>query len=181
MISGPPYFPTTYRPPFRAGRCVGWGEPLLHFSGGDDNGLALQSQFGRSAKAASCSNSKKVTITSENCSLCWHVLIQPRGSGALTCATNLERAEHMIFYDVIDDGRGKYPEPLKIQAPLGTRTKVRQAADAEGVSSGEFVRRAIDLRVQQARELTSTQETVSTGGQSERTLACVFEVERAAD
>jgi hypothetical protein len=49
-----------------------------------------------------------------------------------------------------DDGRGKYPEPLKIQAELGTRAKVRQAAEAEGVSIGEFVRRAIGERMARA-------------------------------
>ncbi len=53
----------------------------------------------------------------------------------------------MFAHAVIDDGRGKYPEPLKIQAEIGTRARVREAAQTEGVSIGEFVRRAIGDRV----------------------------------
>ncbi len=59
-------------------------------------------------------------------------------------------------YAAIDDGRGKYPEPLKIQAEIGTRQRVREAAQVEGVSIGEFVRRAIGERVERTREKRST-------------------------
>ncbi|MBQ0820989.1 hypothetical protein KBI52_12305 [Microvirga sp. HBU67558] len=47
--------------------------------------------------------------------------------------------EHLNF----DDGRGKYPEPLKAQAPLGTRAKIKRAAEKEGISAGELIRRAV--------------------------------------
>ncbi len=50
-----------------------------------------------------------------------------------------------------DDGRGKYPEPLKIQAPLGTRAKIKRVASAEGISSGELVRRAVSSYIEGAR------------------------------
>ncbi len=50
-----------------------------------------------------------------------------------------------------DDGRGKYPEPLKIQAPLGTRAKIKRVASAEGISSGELVRRAVSSYIESAR------------------------------
>jgi hypothetical protein len=42
-----------------------------------------------------------------------------------------------------DDGRGLYPESLKAHVPLGTRVRVRRKADAEGISAGELIRRAV--------------------------------------
>jgi hypothetical protein len=51
-----------------------------------------------------------------------------------------------------DDGRGKYPEPLKIQAPLGTRAKIKRVASAEGISSGELVRRAVSSYIEGGRK-----------------------------
>ncbi len=42
---------------------------------------------------------------------------------------------------VFHDGRGKYSEPVNILAPRGTREMLRQAAAAEKISVGEFVRR----------------------------------------
>ena len=37
---------------------------------------------------------------------------------------------------VFDDGRGKYPEPVNILAPRGTRGKLRQSAAVEKISVG---------------------------------------------
>jgi hypothetical protein len=48
-------------------------------------------------------------------------------------------------YDNIkfDDGRGKYPEEVKLLAPLGTRAKVKRIAEQEGISASELIRRAV--------------------------------------
>ncbi len=43
----------------------------------------------------------------------------------------------------LDDGRGLYPERLKAPVPLGTRTRIKRRAEAEGISAGELVRRAV--------------------------------------
>ena len=57
-----------------------------------------------------------------------------------TLETIIERDGHQ---PVFDDGRGKYPEPVNILAPRGTREMLRQAAVVEKISVGEFVRRAL--------------------------------------
>ena len=46
-----------------------------------------------------------------------------------------------------DDGRGKYPEAIRLCAPRGCRDHIRVVADQEGVSIGEFIRRAIGERL----------------------------------
>ena len=48
-----------------------------------------------------------------------------------------------------DDNRGRFPEDLKIRAPRGSRALLREVAGQEGVTVGEFVRRAISARVEQ--------------------------------
>ncbi len=57
-----------------------------------------------------------------------------------------------------DDGRGLYPETVKARAPLGTRSKLRRVAAAEGVTIGEFVRRAIRERVERKAGASQQQE-----------------------
>jgi hypothetical protein len=47
-----------------------------------------------------------------------------------------------------DDNRGRYPEDLKIRAPRGSRALIRRMAEQEGVSVGEFIRRAIGARIE---------------------------------
>ena len=47
-----------------------------------------------------------------------------------------------------DDNRGRYPEDLKIRAPRGSRALIREVAEREGVSVGEFIRRAIGARIE---------------------------------
>ena len=42
-----------------------------------------------------------------------------------------------------DDGRGKYPENVKVRAPLGTREQINKVAEKEGTSAGEVIRRAL--------------------------------------
>ena len=53
----------------------------------------------------------------------------------------------MLGHSGFDDNRGRYPEPVKIQAERGTRAALRQAAARESVSIGEFVRKAIGERI----------------------------------
>ena len=52
-----------------------------------------------------------------------------------------------MLQHAFDDNCGRFPEPLKIQAEIGTRAAVRKAAARENVSMGEFVRRAIGERI----------------------------------
>jgi uncharacterized protein (DUF1778 family) len=47
-----------------------------------------------------------------------------------------------------DDNRGQYPEDLKIRTHRGSRALIRKVAEQEGVSIGEFVRRAISARIE---------------------------------
>ena len=42
-----------------------------------------------------------------------------------------------------DDGRGRYPDRIAAAAPRGFRDQVKRAAQAERITMGEFVRRAI--------------------------------------
>jgi hypothetical protein len=42
-----------------------------------------------------------------------------------------------------DDGRGRYPDRIAAAAPRGFREQVKRAAQAERITMGEFVRRAI--------------------------------------
>lgn len=48
-----------------------------------------------------------------------------------------------------DDGRGLYPERLAASVPRGLNDLVRAAAEAEGVTVAEFVRRALAHRLDQ--------------------------------
>lgn len=52
------------------------------------------------------------------------------------------------MYDQCDDGRGLYPDTIRAKAPLGMRKTIQRAAAIEGVSAGEFIRRALRSRVE---------------------------------
>ena len=62
----------------------------------------------------------------------------------------------MVQFAQLDDGRGRFPEPVKVQTEFGTRAKIREAAQAEGITASEFVRRAIGERVAQVSARRST-------------------------
>ena len=47
-----------------------------------------------------------------------------------------------------DDGRGLYPASIKIGVPRDLPIKIYAAAEAEGCSVTEFVRRAIAVRLE---------------------------------
>jgi hypothetical protein len=46
-----------------------------------------------------------------------------------------------------NDGRGRYPDRIAAAAPRGFREQVKRAAQAERITMGEFVRRAIAERI----------------------------------
>jgi hypothetical protein len=58
----------------------------------------------------------------------------------------------MFNASMFEERQSKFPEPLKIQTPIGTRALVKQAAATENVSAGEFVRRAIAERIARISE-----------------------------
>jgi hypothetical protein len=54
----------------------------------------------------------------------------------------------MVFdHTSFDDGRGRYPDRIAAAAPRGFRDQVKRAAQAERITMGEFVRRAICERI----------------------------------
>jgi hypothetical protein len=53
----------------------------------------------------------------------------------------------IIAQPSLDDGRGQYPDRIAAAAPRGFRDQVKRAAQAERITMGEFVRRAISQRV----------------------------------
>ena len=42
----------------------------------------------------------------------------------------------------------RYPDEVRARAPRGLRDRLRQAADAERITMGEFVRRAVSERIE---------------------------------
>ena len=42
-----------------------------------------------------------------------------------------------------DDGRGRYPDRISAPTPVGLREAAREAAASNGISLGEFTRRAL--------------------------------------
>ena len=53
----------------------------------------------------------------------------------------------MIDDQPSDDGRGRYPDRIAAAAPRGFRAEVKRAAQAERITMGEFVRRALNDRI----------------------------------
>jgi hypothetical protein len=53
------------------------------------------------------------------------------------------------MYDApqFNDGRGRYPDQIAAAAPRGMRPAVKRAAEAERISYGEFIRRAVEERL----------------------------------
>jgi Ribbon-helix-helix protein, copG family len=44
---------------------------------------------------------------------------------------------------IFDDTNGRYPEDVKARAPHGTRSRIKRAAEREGLSTSEIIRRAV--------------------------------------
>jgi hypothetical protein len=55
-----------------------------------------------------------------------------------------DQGEASLLDDFIfDDTNGRYPEDVKARAPHGTRARIRKAAECEGLSTREIIRRAL--------------------------------------
>jgi hypothetical protein len=54
----------------------------------------------------------------------------------------------MFAQPPFNDGRGRYPDRIEAAAPRGFREQVKRAAEAERISMGEFVRRALAQRIE---------------------------------
>jgi hypothetical protein len=50
---------------------------------------------------------------------------------------------HEAYQPIIDDGRGRFPEDLRIEAPRGARAAVAAAAELKNTSHSEYVRQAL--------------------------------------
>src|SRR4029079_2107581 len=50
---------------------------------------------------------------------------------------------HEAYQPVIDDGRGRFPEDLRVKAPRGARAAIAAAAQLKHTSHSEYVRQAI--------------------------------------
>jgi hypothetical protein len=56
----------------------------------------------------------------------------------------LTNSEVDMFQEYLfDDGRGRYPDRISAPTPMGLREAARAAAASNGLSLGEFVRRAL--------------------------------------
>lgn len=49
-----------------------------------------------------------------------------------------------------DDGRGKFPDSIRFQVPLGFRDALKDAAIARGTTVPEFIRKAVSAAMREA-------------------------------
>ena len=50
---------------------------------------------------------------------------------------------HEAYQPVIDDGRGRFPEDLRVKVPRGAQAAIAAAAQLKHTSHSEYVRQAI--------------------------------------
>lgn len=50
---------------------------------------------------------------------------------------------HEAYRPVIDDGRGIFPEDVRVKAPRGARQAIAEAAQLNNTTQSEWLRRAI--------------------------------------
>ena len=50
---------------------------------------------------------------------------------------------HEAYRPIIDDGRGRFPEDLRVKAPRGARAAIAAAAQIKHTSYAEYVRQAL--------------------------------------
>jgi hypothetical protein len=50
---------------------------------------------------------------------------------------------HEAYHPVIDDGRGIFPEDVRVKAPRGARQAIAEAAQLNNTTQSEWLRRAI--------------------------------------
>jgi hypothetical protein len=53
------------------------------------------------------------------------------------------RDMHEAYQPVIDDGRGRFPEDLRVKAPRGARAAIAAAAQIRNTTNAEYVRQAV--------------------------------------
>jgi hypothetical protein len=53
---------------------------------------------------------------------------------------------HEAYQPMIDDGRGRFPEQVRVQAPRGAREAITAAAQLKNTTNAEYIRQAL-LRV----------------------------------
>jgi hypothetical protein len=51
--------------------------------------------------------------------------------------------QHEAYEPVIADGRGRFPEALKVKSPRGTREAIAAAAEIKHTTQSEWVRQSI--------------------------------------
>ena len=50
---------------------------------------------------------------------------------------------HDAYQPIIDDGRGRFPENLRVKAPRGAKAAIAAAAERRHTSYAEYVRQAL--------------------------------------
>jgi len=50
---------------------------------------------------------------------------------------------HEAYQPLIDDGRGRFPEDLRVKAPRGARAAIAAAAQIKNTTNAEYVRQAL--------------------------------------
>ena len=53
------------------------------------------------------------------------------------------RDMHEAYQPIIDDGRGSFPEDLRVKAPRGARAAIAAAAQLKHTTHSEYVRQAL--------------------------------------
>ncbi len=69
---------------------------------------------------------------------------------------------HEAYLPVIDDGRGRFPESLRVKAPRGARAAIAAAAQLKNTSHSEYVRQSL-LRCLEADGVTLRRGIVVVG------------------
>jgi len=75
------------------------------------------------------------------------------------------RHMHEAYLPIIDDGRGRFPEDLRVKAPRGSRAAIAAAAELKHTSHSEYVRQAL-LRSLEADGVKLRRGVVELAGQA---------------
>lgn len=51
--------------------------------------------------------------------------------------------QHEAYQPIIEDGRGRFPEDLRVKAPRGARAAITAAAQIKNTTNAEYVRQAL--------------------------------------
>jgi hypothetical protein len=72
---------------------------------------------------------------------------------------------HEAYQPIINDGRGRFPEDLRVKAPRGARAAIAAAAELKNTSHSEYVRQAL-LRCLEEDGVRLTRGVVQLTGQA---------------